>query len=151
MLKRIALALVVLAGLAVASEAQESYTISVTVNQQARVTRSVNVQNQTTCIRLNQPAACTQAQACVAANAAGGASCTAAQARQANARIYPNTQPGREEFATAVFAKDVNEMINNAVALDQSQWCVAFKAASLANQNSACTVVGYTSPCEPCP
>lgn len=139
------------------TSAQETYSIAATANQVTRVSRAVLTFNAKSCLRLNAVggATCTQAQACTAAAAAGGASCTAAQARAANARIYPNTQPGREEFVTfALVARDVTDLGNDAVALDQLLFCAAFKAATAGNQNTACTSVGYTpvsGQCEVCP
>lgn len=156
-MKRLIITAAIFLGFSAASFAQETYSISANANQVTRLTRALLVNDALACFRAGQAATCTQAQACTPSTlgCAGGASCTAAQARACGQRIYPNTQPGREEFLTfALVARDVSDLLNNAVSFDQTQFCVAFKAASNAAQNNACTAIGYTpvsGQCEICP
>ena len=82
----------------VTASAQESHVIPVSLANIAKENSIINGKNAKTCQRLSLAIGCTQAQACTAASAAGGASCTAAQARAAKARIWLLTQPGREEY-----------------------------------------------------
>ena len=132
-------------------EAQEVYSISATANQVTRITRANALTARRTCLRLGLAEGCTQAQACVAANAAGGASCTAAQARAANARIYPITQAGREEFITFEFiVKELKEFDAEAVRRDQDLYCIWFKAQNQATQNAECSKISSVAECKIC-
>jgi hypothetical protein len=146
---------VAVVGLASQASAQETYSFSATSGQVTRVDRGRLTTNAKTCLRLAQGVGCTQAQACTAAGAAGGASCTAAQARAANARIYPATQAGREEFlGFELIVPGLNNLINLAVAFDQSEFCRLFKLATANAQNDVCADVSYTpvsGQCEVCP
>lgn len=85
--------------------AQETYSVSANATQTFDFRQHVIGANRSTCRRLGASGApdCTQANACLAANAQGGASCTAAQARAASARIFPDSQAGREEYLTFVW------------------------------------------------
>lgn len=124
--------------------AQESYTVSANANQQAQITEQVTESNVRTCRRLSTVASpltdtCTQAQACVNAGAAGGASCTPLQARQANARIFPQTTAGREEYITfTMVATDVQDRDLRLAKLYQERQCSAWLAASGAQRNVIC-------------
>lgn len=94
----LALAVVVLfSGVAMG---QESYTVNATAGQVTDLTAIVDISNEQVCRGLGLALTCTQAQACTAKGAPGGASCTAVQARGAGVRIYPQTLAGREEFVT---------------------------------------------------
>jgi len=111
----IALALVFAA---VPALAQETYSIAATAPQVTRVDRARLKQNSNTCSRLLLATGCTQAQACVAANAVGGASCTQAQARARNAEIFAATQPGRESFVFSTVVDKVQEFTATAAVDD---------------------------------
>jgi hypothetical protein len=101
-------------------------TVTLNDNNQTRLEEERTNQNRDTCRRLwkrvvdaggaspwSPKGTCTQAQACVAAGAVGGASCSGSQANDANARIFAATQNGRENFAELMikdqldFRKDV--------------------------------------------
>lgn len=162
MLKTLIRSLIAVAvvGLASPASAQETFSFSATANQVTRVDRGRLVTNAKTCQRLSTVASpltftCTQAQACVNAGAAGGASCTAAQARAANARIYPATLAGREEFlGFGIIVPEISNLMNVAVSFDQSEFCRLFKLAAAGSQNTVCTTIGYTpvsGQCEVCP
>ena len=134
------------------AQAQESYNVAATAGQVTRLTKAVTIQNRQTCAASGFPASCTQAQVCTFVNAAGGASCTAAQARAANVRIYPNTLAGREEFVTfALVVPAFQQLVSTAPSTDQQDFCAAFKAAAPATQNSTCATYGLAAACEPCP
>jgi hypothetical protein len=145
------LILAALAFIPALASAQEAYTVNATAGQVTRLTKAVTIQNRQTCAQYGFIPACTQAQVCVQVNAAGGASCTAAQARASNVRIYPNTQPGREEFVTfALVVPAFQQLMATAVSTDQADFCAAFKAAAPATQNSTCATFGLAAACEPC-
>lgn len=131
--------------------AQETYSVAATAPQVTRLTKGIAVSNVMTCGVWRLAATCTQAQACTAAAAVGGAACTAAQARAANARIFPATLAGREEFLIFVLvAGGITDLQNRAIAFDQQNFCAAFKVATVATQNTACTTLGLAAGCEPC-
>jgi hypothetical protein len=139
--------------------AQETYQFSSTAQQQARINRGRLLVNRATCLRLGLPAGfsdaanCTQAQACIQAGAVGGASCTAAQARAENARIYPNTTAGREE--AMVFegvVPWVMGLTTTARATDPDAYCTNFWAsANTTTRNAECTKSGLPNDCDICP
>jgi len=143
--------------LAAAAHAQEAYSISATANQVNNLTDIVTTANARTCLRLTATEICTQAAACTAANAPGGSSCTAAQARGANARIYPLTQAGREEFVTFVFvAPQFIGALGDPVAFEFERACANWTAFTNTQKNSACQALGRTAstvavPCRLCP
>ena len=84
--------------------AQETYSLPASAGNVADLTAIVDATNGRVCETRGLPVTCTQAQICVAASAPGGASCTAAQARQAQVRIFPQTQAGREEYVAFMIA-----------------------------------------------
>jgi len=150
-MKRLLL-LVVLSFIPAFAEAQESYNVAATAGQVTRLTKAVTIQNRQTCGASGFPASCTQAQVCTFVNAAGGASCTAAQARAANVRIYPNTLAGREEFVTfALVVPAFQQLVSIAVSTDQQDFCAAFKAAAQGTNNATCATYGLPTVCEICP
>lgn len=132
--------------------AQETYSISASAGQVSDLTAIVTGANLATC-RLWVPAtpACTQAQACTAANAPGGASCTAAQARGVNARIFPQTQAGREEFVTFQIAAP-NFISMKATLPQQTRpaYCTWFNLQAQGTQDSECSKIGLSAGCQ-CP
>lgn len=132
--------------------AQETYSLAATAQQVSDLTIVVAIENERTCIRLGQAASCTQAQACTAANAAGGASCTAAQARAATARIWPATQAGREEFVTfAIAAPRFQDLKAGTIGRHREKMCEAWTAANQAGKDSMCTATGNSAGCTLCP
>lgn len=129
--------------------AQESYTISANAGQVADLTLIVSANNGRTCLRLGQVELCTQAQACVAAGATGGASCTAGQARAANARIFPATQAGREEFVTFVIAAPrFQDMKQGIVGYDQERAKANWTVFNQAQKDAACASLGRAAGCQ---
>lgn len=147
----------VLAAVGLSVLAQEAYTVPPTGNgtaqQQADLTAIVAAYNANTCEGLKLATSCTQAQACTAANAAGGASCTAAQARAANARIWPNTTAlERSEFVTFVYATPSfnADRIRIANRRDYARAVATWAAASVANRNAVCTAaaIGLANGCD---
>lgn len=133
--------------------AQETYSIAANANQVTDLTAIVSAANGGVCNSLNLALSCTQAQACTAANAPGGSSCTAAQARGANVRIYPQTQAGREEFVLFVIAGPrFAELRASAVpAFSQRKLCDFWATATRTQKDTTCSSVGLPNGCELCP
>lgn len=130
------------------AQAQETWLLSPTVGQVSRTTKAVTIQNRQTCASMGLGPTCIQADICTAK---GLAACTPAQARAANVRIYPNTQPGREEFVTFVLVIPAfQQLMSTAVTSDVQDFCGAFKAASQATRDATCTTYGLPAACEPC-
>ena len=146
-----------LISLASISSAQETYSITVggTTTNRNSVVGQIELgrvqKNSDVCTKALLPSSCTQAQACVALEVPGGASCTAAQALAAEARIYPATLAGREAFVT-------NELIRFRVpiylleqisrgALVYKTWCQSANQTSL---NVVCAAAGLPNGCYPC-
>lgn len=92
---RIVALLVFIAPLAVA---QETLTIPLTAIDTMRLDIGRKVHNRNRCTANSLPADCSQADVCVAARVAGGASCTALAAILAGQRIYPDSPAGRNSF-----------------------------------------------------
>lgn len=134
-----------------AAEAQETYNIPATAGQVANLTNIVSTANARTCLRLTGAESCTQAAACTTANAPGGASCTAAQARGANARIYPLTQAGREEYVIFVFtAPQFVSALGDPVAFEFERACLNWQAFNQTQKDAACTSLGRPAGCRLC-
>lgn len=130
--------------------AQESYSLSFSANQVNNLDRDRASNNRQTCVKLGQVSTCTQAEACAAARAPGGASCTAAQARAANVRIYPATQAGREEFLTfSVVIPEFQRRLKGAAADEQNAAKAWFLAQNAVTQNAECSKWGLANGCNP--
>jgi hypothetical protein len=101
--------------------------------------------NEDVCKAGSLPATCTQAQACSALNVAGGASCTAAAAMAADARIFPDSQAGREGFIANVMIKKVSPTyLSEQVVRDKAKadaFCASAGAVAL---ESFCSMIGLT-------
>ena len=148
------------AGLA---SAQETYSFSVggtTINRNSIVGMLDlgRVQNNTdVCLRQKDlsgasvlPASCTQAQACVALGVTGGASCTAQDAINARARIYPATLAGREAFvANELVRINAPNFYAEQVRRDAAA-LAAFCAISQANRDALCTLLSLPAGCGAC-
>lgn len=157
MIKKILVVFAVLGlcAIAEAAIAQETWSIGpVPPAQVAAAADQVTFFNASTCQRLSTTASpltdtCTQAQACTNAGAAGGASCTPAQARAANARIFPATQAGREEYVTFTMViptlDDRREKVTNNNRLKQ---CKFWQTATAAQRNAICSAVGLPAGCD---
>ena len=131
--------------------AQETYSLTANTAQVADLTLMVTTNNERTCDTLRQPLTCNQAQACTAANAAGGSSCTSAQARAANARIFPNTQAGREEFvAFGLVAPRFQTLKPEVIAWDQDKFCRTWRGANQTTREGMCTSAGLPATCTLC-
>jgi hypothetical protein len=108
----------------------------------------VAANNNSVCAAVDLASGCTQAQACTAANATGGASCTAAQARNANVRIFPQTFAGREEFfqfriALPKFLELRAEIVN----LNQAHAKRTWDAGNQTVRDGMCTAAGLAAGC----
>lgn len=156
--------LLVLLGLCLVplASAQETYSISANAAQVSDLTAIVGAANGEVCNKLGLALGCTQAQACTVANAPGGSACTAAQARGAQVRIYPQTQAGREEFVVfGIAGPRFNELRASAVpAFSQRKLCDFWATAPRTGTNSkdaVCAAAGLPTSvsaptgCELCP
>lgn len=131
----------------------ESYSVPVSDANQATMTALVDAGNYRTCKRLNAGTAgvCTQAQACTAASAPGGASCTPAQARGASARIFPQTQPGREEFFTfEIAAPKFGDLQGGLAQHGRERMCDFWATANQTQRDALCTGSGQAAGCVLC-
>jgi hypothetical protein len=137
------LALLVL--LAATASAQEDLTITIPAAELPHLINQVATTNVETCERLHLAVTCTQAQACVAAAAVGGASCTAAQARAADARIFPATTAGRSEYVTfRLVAPQVEAAKPRVTARNKKRMCVWFNGLNQTQKDAEC--VKHDSP-----
>lgn len=136
--------------LPVAAQAQETYSLPAGAGNVITLSAVITGLNGDNCARYNLARTCTQAQVCAAANAPGGASCSAAQARGAGVRIYPLTQPGREEFVTfGIALPRFLELVAAQQQEDRRAFCEAWNAATTTQRNNACTAIGAASGCNP--
>lgn len=141
---------VLLSLLAAPLVASESYTTPINDSRQAQVTILVQAQNVAVWRRAGVALASTQAQVCTALSVPGGASCTNAQARAANARIYPQTQAGREEFWNFKLLPDNFADVDQAV-IQAARYLWRDWYKNVANQtakDAECTNAGMAAPCD---
>jgi hypothetical protein len=101
--------------------------------------------NEDVCKAGSLPATCTQAQACAALNVAGGASCTAAAALAADARIFPDSLAGREGFIVNVMVKKVSPTyLSEQVVRDKAKADVFCASAGATALENFCSLIGLT-------
>lgn len=136
------------------AHAQETYSGTYPAAQVARLNRVRVALNDQTCNRVGLAPGCTQAQACVAANATGGAACTNGQAKAANARIYADSQPDREDlvfnyFALSAFKATERQLLQGPEASVTCNWFN--NVASQAERDARCVQEGNPAGCNPCP
>lgn len=140
----------VLGGVSISS-AQETYSLSANATQVTNLTAIVSTSNSQTCLRLTAIESCTQAAACTAAGAVGGASCTAAQARTANARIYPATLAGREEYVTFVWVvPQFLAAVEVPSVFEQERMCLNWQTMTTTQRNTLCTAALRPTGCRLC-
>lgn len=131
--------------------AQETYSQNATANQVVDLRAALTADNETICEAKGLLETCTQAQVCVAANVAGGASCTAAQARAAKVRIYPDTQAGRDEYVLhGLVSPAFTGAKARAAARAQIKLCRFWATANTTQKNSVCSAAGLPNGCELC-
>jgi hypothetical protein len=135
------------------AQAQETYNLSANATQAADLRQHVLAMNRALCRAAQLPISCTQGDVCLARSVVGGASCTAANARDANSRIWPDTQAGREEFVT--FQWVLPRFLAARGSLPQlhiADYCDWFNnVANQTQRNADCTKIGAPSPCTICP
>lgn len=137
---------------AATASAQETYSQNATAANVIDLRAVTVADNEDTCERLGLSESCTQAQACVTGNAAGGSSCTAAQARTANVRIWPDTQAGRDEYVLHNFVLPRFNAAKARIALRHAfKLCRWWSTANTTQRNSVCTAAGQSAGCELCP
>ncbi len=152
-MKVLPLVLVVLLA-AVVAESQETYSVGpASAAQVTTLTTVTSALNRETCLRYSLAAACTQAQVCTAAGAAGGSGCTAAQARTAGVRIWPATFAGREEFTTfGIALPGFNALVAAQNTETRRIFCDGWLAANTTARNNACSALSLSAGCDPvCP
>lgn len=153
------LLLSIIASVGLAADAQETYSLSATANQVTDLRQHVLAENRALCRRYSVAlASCQTSQGtiCAAANAAGGASCTAAQARAAGVRVWPDTQAGREEFVTfswvapdfqAARTETPQPFIPGPAMGDYCEW---WKAQNQTTKDAECSKISAPTPCVVC-
>lgn len=120
--------------------AQETYSLPAGAGNVTTLSAVIAGLNGAVCDRGGLPRTCTQAQACTNLQTAGGASCTAAQARAANTRIYPLTQAGREEFVTfGIALPRFLDLVANQREEDRRASCTAWLALTQGTRDTFCT------------
>jgi hypothetical protein len=130
---------------------QETYSVAATANQVSNLTTAIASMNQELCDRYTLGQNCTQAQACTAVNAAGGAACTPAQARTANVRMWPNTQAGREEFVTFyLIAPRFQDLVSGTVGANRARYCAWWALQNQTTKDAECTKLGQPTGCSIC-
>lgn len=147
--------LLVLAALFVAitiapgASAQETYSLSAGAGNVVTLSAVITGQNGNICATYALPRTCTQAQVCTAASTPGGASCTATQARAANVRIYPLTQPGREEYVGfGIALPRFLELVAVQAAENLRSTCAAWNALTQGARDTFCTgTLGLAAGC----
>jgi hypothetical protein len=142
--------LVVVLGLAGAAQAQENYSLPASAGNVTTLTDLITFTNAQVCLSRALAVGCTQAQVCTAAGVAGGASCTPAAARAANVRVWPNTQPGREEFVTFQIAVPrFADLSGGLPSLKEQVRILQVGTLSQGTKDSACTTLGLPAGCFP--
>ena len=146
-------ALIVLAAAAnvSAQSVDETYSIPIVAAQVAAIDLGRNQHNDERCSANSLPEGCTQAQVCVAANVAGGASCTALAAILAGQRIYPDSLTGRNAFiGNELVRSQTNAFVQKQAHLDVNK-ARAFCASSTQIQRDAvCSAFGLGAGCFVC-
>jgi hypothetical protein len=149
-MKSLILALAIIAALASLSSAQETYTLNFSAGNVSDLTAIVAAKNERTCLQWSLAVDCTQAQACTAVGLAPG--CSAAQARNAGARIFPATQAGREEYVFHTYViPGVKDQRPGVPARHREKMCDWWSTANQTQKDSTCTSVGQNAGCELCP
>lgn len=142
----------VIAAFAGTAASQETYSVAASVGQTADLRQFVLSKNRRTCQAQGLAVTCTQAQACTSANAAGGASCTAAQARAANVRIWPDTQAGREEFVIFFWLAPLFSQAKASLpTLAAPDYCAWWTLQNQTTRDTECTKIGAPTGCSICP
>ena len=166
-MKRVTLLLLGLIGIAGASAAQETLLsggIAVTQTVESSLTSIVATANARVCLRVAAAGgeSCTQAQACTAIGNPSNCSTTPAVSRGFNVRIYPNTDDaagttGRGEYVEFVYIRpNFPAAIGDPTAHEYERVCANWVAFTNTQRNTACQALGRTlstvaQPCRLCP
>lgn len=151
-----AVALAVLASYPVSVSAQTSYSIAFTssAQQDTDLIEIIADDNNKTCLRLGLAIGCNQGQACTTpgTTCVGGVSCSAAQARACNARIFSSSSTAnREEFLLhSYIVPRFNSDVQSLPSSNQTSACRNWQSFNQTQRNSACTAFGLTAPCRLC-
>lgn len=159
MLRKALLAFIILFGSSLAASAQETYSVAVPAADVNLVQRSRILWNASVCARFALAASCTQAQACTAAGAPGGASCTAVQARSVDVEIFADTLAGREGFFIRKLLTRLRRDIlaRDIAGRDGDLQCTNWRAGNDTVKNAMCAAAGAPVPatvalgCNLCP
>ena len=110
-----------------------SYIITTNTGQDNRSERDRVRRNKVTCAGVGLPGTCTQAQA---------------RAKNPGVDIYSDVQ----DLYNRVVIKSYTDALKQAdTSDDEAQFCTWFKAATVAQQNSACALASLPNGCEICP
>jgi hypothetical protein len=158
------LAFLCLAGVAEAQETLLPTGLAITAGQESSLTSIVQTSNSRTCLRVNAAGgeSCTQAQACTAIGNPSNCSTTPATARSLNVRIYPNTDDaagtaGRGEYVQFVYiVPNFQAAIGDPTSHEYERVCINWAAFTNTQKNTACQALGRTlstvaQPCRLCP
>jgi len=145
-----------------ATPAPEIYQVVATSPRVADMIQIVDMRNQKTCQRIHVqngknpwpvPYVCTQAEVCTATMPPitpcdDATSQGRSNLRQANARIYPNTFSGRDEFMSFVIAgPQFLDQINAVPSWQRFVQCIAWHGADAAARNQMCAQAGLSPDC----
>lgn len=147
-------AVLAISGLAAdTAQAQETYTLNATAGQVTDLTSIVTSANARTCIRVGAAGgeSCTQAQACSAIGNPTNCSSTASVARGLNVRIFPLTQAGREEYVTFTWVAPLFiAAIDDPTAFEHERACINWQGFNTTQRNAVCTAFGRPTGCRLC-
>lgn len=132
------------------AESQETYSGPANAEQMAGVTDMVNIVNRKLCKSLGLASGCSQGLACttVVPPAAGGASCSPAQARNAGVRIFPQTFAGREEFFQwRIALTKFNELRAEIVAANQAVQKESWDTGTQTEKDAMCVAAKLSAGC----
>lgn len=137
--------------------APEVYTLNAGSTNVGNLIQVIRAKNEKLCSNLHRQAGtnpwtpawtCTQAQACTVASAPGGASCTAAQARGANVRVWLQTEAGHQEYVMfQIVLPAFNDQVEALPSWEQRQQCIAFNAGDQNAKDQMCINAGRVAPC----
>jgi hypothetical protein len=143
----IILGLLALAG---ATIADETYSFSAPTAWVDKIDLGRVQHNDNVCTGLGLSIGCSQSDACTAAGAAGGASCTAGQARAAECWLVPDSQEGREDFIGYLIIADAARDFEEEQQRRDRATIRAFCEASSANKDALCALAGLSAGCYAC-
>jgi hypothetical protein len=132
--------------------AQENYTVPANAGNVTQLRQIIGAHNALVFDGAVLPIGSTQAQVCTALSIPGGASCTAAAARSRGARIYADSQAGREEYL--IFELALPGFLSKLATVPASNVvarCVVFAAMNQTDKNTELAALGQPTGTSACP